>query len=388
MVSHPLGRLSPARFLAEYWQKKPLLIKKAFPHWRPLLTPDELAGLACEKGVESRLVLEKGKKPWQVLHGPFKESAFSQLPSHHWALLVQGVDRLIPEVADLLQAFRFIPNWRLDDVMISYAPDQGGVGPHVDQYDVFLIQGLGRREWQVGRGPVQDEEFIPDLDLRILKHFKPARRWVLEEGDMLYLPPRWAHCGVAVGDCMTYSIGFRAPSHGEVLQGFARTLASVWDQEGHRYEDPDLRLASHPGSLSPQAIRRFRDIIREAGRQEHKLEEWLGCFLTEPKSFHAPRPDSKHVTTESLQESVQQKGWGLQRAPGLRTAFIKKTSQVMLFIEGEGFALPAPWITLAHALTDQAEMSAGDLQSAITQQQMWLLLRDFVNRGWWDLSKS
>ena len=174
MMPKVLGELSPAQFLAEYWQKQPLLVRGAWPGFQDPLTPEELAGLACEEGVESRLVLEQGgEKPWEVRHGPFVDDDFLKLPDSHWTLLVQDVEKHIADLAALLEPFRFIPDWRIDDLMISYAPPAGTVGPHVDDYDVFLLQGQGRRRWQISRRPVEPDNCLPDTELRILREFVP-----------------------------------------------------------------------------------------------------------------------------------------------------------------------------------------------------------------------
>jgi len=206
-------------FLRDYWQKRPLLVRGAFAPWVNPIAPDDLAALACDDDVESRLITQK-REDWRVEQGPLPEDRFGRLGRMPYTLLVQAVNLYVPEVAALIAPFRFVPDWRIDDVMVSYASDGGGVGPHFDQYDVFLIQGLGRRRWQVG-GHGADActdatPLLPHDDLRLLADFRPVEEWVLEPGDMLYVPPRVAHNGVAVGtDCMTYSVGFRAPAGGK-----------------------------------------------------------------------------------------------------------------------------------------------------------------------------
>ncbi|HET6567122.1 MAG TPA: cupin domain-containing protein, partial [Rhodothermales bacterium] len=257
-----LGGLSPADFLAEYWQKKPLLVRGALPDFESPVSPEDLAGLACEPDVSARLILERGGDyPWQLRHGPFDEQDFADLAPTHWTLLVSEVDRWVPEVAALLDRFRFIPSWRIDDVMISYAPAEGGVGAHVDNYDVFLLQAKGQRRWQIGAGPVQEENLVPDIDIRMLRDFEPEEEWLLAPGDLLYLPPRIAHHGVAVGDCMTYSIGFRAPSYQDILTGFLSYLAEQVDPLA-RYSDPDLKPQLHPGEIGPSALGKVRALLQ------------------------------------------------------------------------------------------------------------------------------
>jgi 50S ribosomal protein L16 3-hydroxylase len=245
----------PGDFLRDHWQKQPLLIRGLWAAWSNPLEPDELAGLACEESVESRLI-RQSDGALVMEHGPFAESRFGKLGDAPWTLLVNAVDHHVPDVSALIDTFRFIPNWRIDDVMVSYAVDQGGVGPHFDQYDVFLVQGLGRRKWQIGGLCDDTTELLPHDDLRLLAKFEPVQEWILEPGDVLYVPPGIAHNGVAIGDdCMTYSIGFRAPSRDELLAQWAEHL--VEQAEGdHRYADPALTLQSNPGEITAQADRR------------------------------------------------------------------------------------------------------------------------------------
>ena len=257
-----LGGLTVDQFLNEYWQKKPLLIRNAFPDFKSPLSADELAGLACENEVESRIILEKdGPAPWTIEHGPFIENRFTSLPKTHWTLLVQGVDTWVPEVAELIEPFRFIPDWRIDDIMISYAPKHGSVGPHLDQYDVFLIQAQGHRHWQINTQAYSKDDCIAGISLSILKSFEAELEWTLAPGDMLYLPPNIAHYGVAQDDCMTYSVGFRAPARSEILSAFIDDLLPELS-EAQRYEDKQLQMQDNPGEISAQTLHKIHNIIR------------------------------------------------------------------------------------------------------------------------------
>lgn len=271
-----LGGLAPQQFLQQYWQKKPLLIRAAGADLSHSLSAEELAGLACEDNVESRLVLERsGQQPWEVRHGPFTEADFASLPESHWTLLVQDVDKHLPQLgAPLVNAFRFIPDWRVDDLMISFAADGGSVGPHVDAYDVFLLQAHGRRRWAIG-GPAEGP-WIEDIELRILSDFRPDQEWILEPGDMLYLPPGVAHHGVALGDSMTYSIGFRAPSDYDLIQAYLEWVLEHGDQHS-RYSDADLQPCRQPGRLDERTLERMRARLSASLQQpRNDVHRWLG----------------------------------------------------------------------------------------------------------------
>ncbi|MCU7811350.1 MAG: cupin domain-containing protein, partial [Candidatus Thiodiazotropha sp. (ex Notomyrtea botanica)] len=266
--------ITEEKFLSRYWQHKPLLFKQALADFHCGLQPDELAGMACEAGIESRMVLEKhGATPWEAHFGPFDDETFSRLPESHWTLLVQDVDKHLPEVAGLLEYFRFIPDWRLDDVMVSYAADQGSVGPHIDDYDVFLYQAKGRRRWKIHYQTVSEEDFIPGLDLRILPDFETEEEWLLEPGDMLYLPPNVAHWGIAEGECMTCSVGFRAPT--------LREMAAAWFEstiERHlppqRYRDPALKPQASPGEIQPAALAAFKAELADSLKNLKQDNRW------------------------------------------------------------------------------------------------------------------
>ena len=216
-----LGGLTASEFLRDYWQKRPLVIRQAFPGFQSPVSPDELAGLACEEAVESRIVIENDAgKPWQLHNGPFSPDRFSDLPEQDWTLLVQGLDHWVPEIADLLDNFRFIPNWRLDDIMASYAPKGGSVGPHYDMYDVFLLQAQGHRRWTFGGHCDHTSPRVEGTPLRILSSWDGEETVTLAPGDMLYLPPGIGHHGVAEDDCITLSVGFRAPTIDDILTSF------------------------------------------------------------------------------------------------------------------------------------------------------------------------
>jgi 50S ribosomal protein L16 3-hydroxylase len=289
-----LNGLTPAQFLAEYWQKKPLLIKNAIPNFTGLLSPDELAGLACEDDVQSRIVkYKKGK--WYADHGPFENDDFANLPenptpNNNWTLLVQSVNHHLKEGTALLQLFDFIPHARLDDLMVSYAPNGGGVGPHFDSYDVFLLQGQGKRLWRISEQT--DLSLVEGAPLRILQNFDTAQEWLVETGDLLYLPPHLAHWGIAVSDgaidCMTYSIGFRAPKNQELATEFLGFMQDRLNQDklilDGIYQDADLTLQEHPAEISNEMISKVSSNLQKIQWSTKLVAEFLGTYLSDPKS--------------------------------------------------------------------------------------------------------
>ena len=365
-------------FLSEYWQKQPVLIKNPWGAWTNPLEPDELAGLACEAEVESRLITQAGAT-WNVEDGPLPEARFGRLGANGWTLLVQAVDHYVPAVAALIEPFRFIPNWRIDDVMVSLAADGGGVGPHFDQYDVFLIQGLGKRRWQVGALCDADTELLPHDDLRLLAHFEATGEWVLEPGDILYVPPGVAHNGVAVGDdCMTYSIGFRAPSRAELIADFADDLTA--DMAGDdRYGDPGLKRQTNPGEISAEAISGLHAMITEKLGDPHAFARWFGGYNSTPKY---PDIDWKPETpVETLQlRAMIANGEPLNRNPASRFSFIRQEAgEVLLFVDGGCFECTAETAAFAEALCAQDRITV-DLQLTKSEPAMTLLAQ-LINQG-------
>lgn len=291
MTKTPFAGLAVAEFLRRHWQKRPLLVPRALPECADLVQPATLLALAERDDLESRLVEREGRR-WRVRHGPFGGRELRRLPRSGWTLLVQGVNHALPAAQRLLDEFSFIPYARLDDLMVSYAPDGGGVGPHFDNYDVFLLQGEGSRRWRVSRQ--RDLELVPGAPLRILRRFRPSREWVLRAGDLLYLPPRCAHDGVAVGgDCITYSIGFRAPHAQELGTRFLDYLQEHLQLSGI-YEDPGLKQPRHPAWLGDEMIRKTRDFLAGIRWDGGDVACFLGCYLTEPKAHvlfaRPPRP--------------------------------------------------------------------------------------------------
>jgi len=342
--SAPLGMPADA-FLRGYWQKRPLLIRNAFPGFVSPISPEDLAGLACEDGALSRIVAHEPEHDrWLLRHGPFPEEMFPGLPQHDWTLLVQDVDKWDADVAALLPAFDFLPRWRIDDVMVSFAAPGGSVGAHVDQYDVFLLQGQGRRRWQIdasaalgkGEPPVH---FRLDTELKLLQRFTPTHDWVLEPGDMLYLPPGVPHHGVAEDACLTFSIGMRAPAASELLGDFVDTLIAESD-DSQRYRDPDLQPPRDPNEIDADAMQRALEALNVLRMNDpERLGDWFGRFITLYRS--AGEAVAQPMPARIEIEWALEHGTRLHRHPWTRMAWRKSGKSARLYVAGQDFTLPA-----------------------------------------------
>lgn len=341
----------PAAFLRDYWQKRPLLLRGALAGQLPAIDGDDLAGLACEPDVESRL-LTACDGSWQLRHGPFDEALFATLPERDWTLLVQAVDQHIEDVAALRRHFDFLPAWRIDDIMVSYATAGGNVGPHFDHYDVFLLQGKGRREWQVGGYCDASTALRDHSDLQLLADFQAKTIEVLEPGDVLYLPPGIAHWGIALDDCVTFSVGLRAPSHAEVIGGFCDHLVASADNAA-RYTDPDLTPPFHPGEIDAAAIARLRTIVDRYLTDDAALVDWFGRYISEPKY--------PELFEESSQRSVGTTA--PIRNPASRFAFCGDDRATALFVDGRRYdGTGASWHEFAAGLADGLSLPPGQWQ--------------------------
>lgn len=377
-----LGGLSTARFLREYWQKKPLLVRGAFPGFRDPLDPDELAGLSCEDGVESRIVREKGgERPWEVTWGPQAESVFGALPKRGWTLLVQEVNRWVPEVALLLEPFSFLPSVRVDDVMISFAAPGGSVGPHVDSYDVFLVQGRGKRRWKYHTRPTEDRRIEPDLDLRILRTFEAQADEVLGPGDMLYLPPSFAHHGVAVSSCLTYSVGFRSPSAGEVWSSFAAASARQKPEARRLLEDPPFTPASNPGEIPAALLARVRDLVRSLDTSDEAIDRWFASFATRLKPGHELEAPARAPEPKRLLRKLE-RGAVLARTEEARWAFLPHgKAGLLLYVGGAEIQVPAEACELARVLSAKRRHEGRELSALLTNEASHELFARLVAMG-------
>ena len=360
-----------ARFLARYWQKQPLLARAALPEFRGLLSRDDLVSLAVRDDVESRLVLrERGH--WTLTHGPFSRRDLRRLPGRNWTLLVQGVNLHVPHADALLRRFAFVPYARLDDVMVSYAAPGGGVGPHFDSYDVFLLQGEGRRRWRIGRQ--RDLALKPGLPVKILARFHPQHEYVLSPGDMLYLPPDVAHDGVALDACTTYSIGFRAPAAQELATAFLDWLRDRIDLQG-RYADPDRSVQRTPARIGRDLRAYAKDSLKRVSWSEEALERFLGCYLTEPKPTVTFSPPVRPLSRTAFAARVARRGLRLDSAAQLLYDARR------LFLNGDVIEPPADARTVLRRFADARELSPSRVgPRALTTLHAWYR-HGFVHLG-------
>ena len=349
------GDLTVETFLRDYWQQKPVLIRNAFPDLEPVVSSDELAGLSLEEEVESRLIQFKpDSSEYQLECGPLNEETFAHLPESHWTLLVQAVDHYSPEAKALLDAFNFVPNWRIDDLMISYATPGGGVGPHYDNYDVFLIQAKGTRRWELGAIESSQSPRLPDAPVMILSEFQCLESFDLEPGDMLYLPPQVAHNGIATSeDCVTYSAGFRAPSDAEILRTVSDSIGEALTSE-HRFSDPKRTLCQSPGEIDQASITQIEQRLKALLSNREQLESALGSLFSEPKY-----PDQ----TEQL-DPEDYDDWilgatedGIELLPNNRLLY-SDGGQFKLFCNGVQLKVDDAEIALAKQLANQGYLSA------------------------------
>jgi 50S ribosomal protein L16 3-hydroxylase len=365
-----LGGLSPQQFMKRHWQKKPLLIRQAMPGVRPPVDRRTLLALAAREEVESRLIVQalsgkvKQQAPWTLRQGPLSRRALPPLTQPCWTLLVQSLDLHVPAAHELLQPFRFIPDARLDDVMMSFATDGGGVGPHFDSYDVFLLQVQGRRRWRIGR--LRDDTLVPGMPLKILQHFEPEQEWVLEPGDMLYLPPQWAHDGIAEGECMTCSIGFRVPDQlGLASELLLRVADSIESPAKSLYRDP-LQPATVQPARIPEALQSFaEEAVRKILSEPHALSSALGEIMTEPKP-----------TVWFEQGTPLMPEQGVRLSPGTRMLYDDRC----IYVNGESWRVSAQQRKVLRQLADQHCLRAAAVARA--SDDLKELLNQWALDGW------
>ncbi len=376
-----LGGISAEVFLRDYWQKKPLLIRKAIPDFVSPLDGNDLAGLSLEDMVESRIVLEHGATPWELKQGPFDDDTYSTLPERDWTLLVQAVDQFSPDVAEVLENFKFLPNWRIDDVMISFAVPGGSVGPHYDNYDVFLLQAEGKRQWKVGQMCDSDSPLLAHPDLRILDGFEQTDEWTLEPGDMLYLPPRLAHWGIAQTECMTWSVGFRAPSTAEVVTHYADFVARFLPDE-QRYGDANMSPVSNPNYIRPEDIQRLRKLISEQLDDDRMLLTWFGQHMTEPR--YPELLVGAELSLDELSQALEN-GAVFTRNPTARLAWshiqLDAEPAVVFFVSGNSRILSEHLVPLLDVLCGADAMYIDNLKPWLNDAEAATLLCELIKQG-------
>ncbi|MBL4582125.1 MAG: cupin domain-containing protein [Gammaproteobacteria bacterium] len=368
-------------FLAQYWQKKPVLLPKLIPNFQDSLAPEELAGLACEELVESRLITEFEAGKWQVRHGPFEDSDFTQLPESNWTLLVQAVDQWVEDVADIKTLFNFLPSWRIDDIMISFAAQGGSVGPHYDYFDVFLLQGQGERSWKVGERCDSDVALIPSEELSLLQNFKATMEFNLTAGDALYIPPRFAHWGTATSDSLCYSIGFRAPSMAEMIEGFSDFI--IKDQDpAQRYEDSDKQTELRGAEIKPELLEDSYRQLTERLAEKQQFASWFGCHVSQPKYPELIQPLDEALSSEDF-AALLADGVRLTKNPSSRFAFMEASAEgcVLLFVDGAMVSFSMKQLSNIVAFCEAADIVPGTSSDLLTDPEIVELLRQLLNQG-------
>lgn len=366
--------LNCADFIQRYWQKRPVVLKRGFKNFVDPISPDELAGLAMENEVDSRLVSHQDGK-WQVSHGPFE--SFDHLGENNWSLLVQAVDHWHEPSAALMRPFSFLPDWRTDDLMISFSVPGGGVGPHFDQYDVFIIQGTGRRRWRVG-DKVPLKQHCPHPDLLQVEPFDAIIDEEMEPGDILYIPPGFPHEGYSLENAINYSVGFRAPSGRELISGFA-DYAIARELGSHRFSDPDVPAREHKAEILPEELEGIRAMMIDVINQPEQFNQWFGEFISQSRHELDVAPPEPPYQPDEIYDALQQ-GDKLSRLGGLRVLTIGSA----VFVNGE--QMEAPHHAALTAIANLHQLGAEDLAEALDDPSFLAQLAALVNSGYWYFS--
>ncbi|AWB57657.1 cupin domain-containing protein [Colwellia sp. Arc7-D] len=373
------GELSPEIFLKQYWQKKPLLIKQAFTDFEDTISADELAGLAMEQEIESRIISVNNQGDWQVDHGPFED--FSKYGEDNWTLLVQAVNNWSRPTHNLLSPFSFIPNWRIDDVMVSFSTPKGGVGAHLDQYDVFIIQGSGKRHWQVGAPDNTLTNLLPHADLKQVSPFTPVIDDITEPGDLLYIPPNHPHKGVSIENSVNFSIGFQAPSSQDLWSSFADNLIdnNLGEQ---RFSDPERPLPETSFTITQQDKQQLKAFMLQNLEQESFFEQFIGQYLTQGHHALEILVPVEDIDEDKLSDILSEPDILFMPVSGLKAAIIND-KQATLFINGENFALESQTLALAEQLAQQKPLSTGEVKKLAVCLKNIQLLTNVLNKGYW-----
>jgi len=375
-----LGELRLEDFMQQYWQKKPLLIKQGFKQFQDPLSADELAGLALEEDVESRLV-QCTDGNWQLETGPFED--FTRFGEKDWNILVQAVDHWHPPAAALIEPFRFIPNWRIDDLMVSFSTPGGGVGPHLDQYDVFIIQGEGKRHWRVGMPDPSLKSICPHPRLLQVTPFTACIDVVMEPGDILYIPPGCPHEGISIENSLNYSVGFRAPAQKDLLTGLADYLLDN-DIVGKRFSDAQRGLTPEIGAISEQDLDQVQQLLVQLVSDRKQLPLWFGQYITQAKHELDQQEPDPHYQPEEIAEYLEE-GSVLARLGGLRCSYYQaaQDSDIQLFINGNRIVLPAEEYLTARLLCDSQRIDEQQCLHLIAREERLMLITDLINQGLW-----
>jgi len=379
MYQLTINSLTEQEFLKEYWQKKPLLIKQGFRDFEDPLDANELAGLAIEESIESRIITNQNND-WQAHHGPFED--FELLTEQHSTLLVQAVDHWHPDAAQILEPFRFIPNWRIDDLMISYSTPGGGVGPHLDQYDVFIIQGEGKRHWRVGMPDSNLKQFAQNKSLLQVEQFPAVIDCILEPGDILYIPPGCPHEGYAVENAINYSVGFRAPNQQDLLSNFADY---VIDKEvgNTRYADPLLEIRESKGLLNNSETDKVKQLLSSLLQDDSLFKSWLGQTTSEPKHEMDLMPPEDLYTPDQVAQLIDESEEVFERLGGTRAIYQHTDNELILSVNGQNFLLPKTDLAVVKLLTDDVSVTAEQIKSSKNSLKFTQSFTTLLNEGIW-----
>lgn len=374
-----INDLSKNEFLNHYWQKKPLLIKQGFTNFQDPIEPEELAGLAMEESIESRIVTNHNDD-WQAFQGPFED--FEKLTEQHATLLVQAVDHWHSEAAQLLEPFRFIPNWRIDDLMISYSTPKGGVGPHLDQYDVFIIQGQGKRHWRVGLPDPKLKQFAQNKKLLQVEQFEAVIDCILEPGDILYIPPGCPHEGYAIENALNYSVGFRAPNQQDLFSSLADHIIDT-DSGQKRYTDHTLALRESKGEFLDSEANKVKTLMQALLNNDELFKQWLGNTLSQAKHEMDLAPLEEPITDDQLTQLITNIDEEFERLGGVRAIYQQLEDTLLLSINGENYPLPLSDLNAVKLLTDNSYFKTEDLNAAKPSLVFIQTFTTLVNEGIW-----
>ncbi|MDN3377401.1 MULTISPECIES: cupin domain-containing protein [unclassified Pseudoalteromonas] len=379
MYQLTINNLSEQEFLSQYWQKKPLLIKQGFTDFEDPLDANELAGLAVEESIESRIITNHNNE-WLAHHGPFED--FELLTEQNSTLLVQAVDHWHPDAAQLLEPFRFIPNWRIDDLMISFSTPGGGVGPHLDQYDVFIIQGEGKRHWRVGMPDSKLKQFAQNNSLLQVEQFPAVIDCILEPGDILYIPPGCPHEGYAVENALNYSVGFRAPNQQDLFSSFADHVIDT-ETGNVRYQDQNLQLRESKGELTNTEANKIKQLLQSLLDDEHLLKSWLGNTVSQPKHEMDLMPPEELYSQAQVELLIADPDILFERLGGTRAIYQATDNSIIFSVNGQNYTLPLEDLTAVKCLTDQIQVTANELKSSKNSLLFIQTFTTLLNEGIW-----